>query len=85
MLFDEARKPSRAADYFLLAAQNAAQLFAHHEVVMLARRGLSMLAKLPDTPERARKEITSQITLGPALIATKGQGDLERTATRTTE
>jgi len=36
-----------------------------------------MLEKLPDTPERARKEITLQITLGPALIATKGQGDLE--------
>ncbi|HZI75180.1 MAG TPA: hypothetical protein VFD73_14360, partial [Gemmatimonadales bacterium] len=29
------------------------------------------LASLPDTPERARKELALQITLGPALFATK--------------
>src|SRR5262249_8963555 len=34
------------------------------------RRGVGLLASLPDTPERARKELGLQITLGPALFAT---------------
>ena len=38
---------------------------------MLARRGIELLGSLPDTPERARKELALQITLGPALLATK--------------
>ena len=38
---------------------------------MLARRGVELLASLPDTPERARKELALQITLGPALFITK--------------
>jgi predicted ATPase len=39
--------------------------------VVLARRGIELLASLPDTPERARKELGLQITLGPALFATE--------------
>ena len=32
----------------------------------------SAAANLPDSPERARQELTLQLTLGPPLIATKG-------------
>lgn len=71
VLLEAARDFSRSADYFLLAAQNSARLFANQEAVALARRGINVLASLPDTPERARKEIGLQITLGPALFATK--------------
>ena len=72
LLLEAARDFARAADYFLLAAQNAVRVFANQEAVVLARRGLELLATLPDTPERARKELALQITLGPALKATKG-------------
>ena len=54
-----------------MAAQNAARVFANQEAVVLARRGIEVLASLPHTPERARKELGLQIALGPALFATK--------------
>ena len=46
-----------------------------------------MLKTLPDTPERAQQELTLQITLGPALMATKGFGapEVERAYTRARE
>lgn len=71
-LFEAARDFSRAADYFLLAAQNAARVFAYQETIALTRRGLELLKRLRDTEERSRQELEFQITLGPALIATKG-------------
>src|SRR5207249_2295221 len=43
LLLEAARSFARAADYFLLAAQNAVRLFANQEAVVLARRGLEML------------------------------------------
>ena len=41
------------------------------------RKGLEALATLPDTPERTQQELDLQITLGSALMASKGQGALE--------
>jgi predicted ATPase len=40
-------------------------------------KGLEVLATLPDTPERAQQELEMQLTLGPALITTKGQASPE--------
>jgi len=71
LLLEAARDFAQAADYFLVAARNAARVFANQEAVVLARRGIELLASLPDSPERARKELALQITLGPALFATK--------------
>ena len=71
LLLEAARDFAPAAHYFLLAAKNAARVFANQEAVVLARRGIELLSSLPDTPERARKELALQITLGPALFATK--------------
>lgn len=84
LLLEVARDFSRAAEFFLLAAQNAARIFANQEAVALARRGIATLASLPETPERARQELALQITLGPALFATKDwtAAELERVYTR---
>jgi predicted ATPase len=71
LLLEAARDFARAADYFLVAAQNAARVFANQEAVALARRGIDTLASLPETPERARQELALQVTLGPALYATR--------------
>jgi predicted ATPase len=71
LLLEAARDFSRAADYFLAAARNAVRVCANQEAVVLARRGIELLASLPDTPERARKELALQITLGTALFSTK--------------
>jgi predicted ATPase len=72
VLFETARDPERAADHYLIAAENAARVFAHHEAVALARRGLALLETLPDTPDRARRELPFQVTLGIQLQIAKG-------------
>jgi predicted ATPase len=72
MLFEAARDPERAADYYLKGAENAARIFAHHEAVDLARRGLAMLETLPDTPQRAGRELPLQVTLGVQLQVVQG-------------
>jgi predicted ATPase len=87
LLWEAARDFRRATDCFLLAAQNAVRLFANQEAVGLARRGLALLATLPEGPERARQELALQLTLGPPLIATKGWPgpEVERTYARAHE
>ncbi|HET6328567.1 MAG TPA: protein kinase [Planctomycetaceae bacterium] len=72
MLFEAARDHERAADYYQLAAENAARVFAHHEAVGLARRGLRLLRALADTPARARRELPLQVTLGMQLQVAQG-------------
>jgi predicted ATPase len=72
MLFEAARDPERAVDYYRLAAENAARLFAHHEAIGLVRRGLALLQAWPETPERARRELPLQLTLGMQLQVTHG-------------
>jgi predicted ATPase len=74
MLFEAARDRERAADHYLAAAGNAARIFAHQEAVVLARRGLAVLQKVPDSPERARRELPLQVTLGMQLQVTQGFG-----------
>jgi predicted ATPase len=72
VLFEAARERERAADYYRVAAENAARLFAHHETVALARRGLALLQTLPDTPDRARREVPLLLTLGMQLQVAQG-------------
>jgi predicted ATPase len=72
LLFEAARDHERAADFYQLAAENAARLCAHHEAVALARRGLALLQTLPDTPERAGRELPLQVTLGMQLQVAEG-------------
>lgn len=72
MLFEAARDHERAADHYLVAAENAARMFAHHEAAALARRGLALVQSLPDTPERARREIPLLVTLGVQLQVAQG-------------
>jgi predicted ATPase len=72
VLFEAAREPERAADHYLVATENAARVFAHHEAVALARRGLAQLHLLPDTPDRARRELPLQVTLGVQLQVVHG-------------
>ena len=66
--------------------KNAARLFANQEAVVLAP-GAGAARALPDTAERARKELTLQLTLGPVLKDTKGwtAPEVESTYTRADE
>ena len=73
-LFEAARDFGRAAGYFLVAARRAVQVFAYREAAELARRGLSLLEKLPAGPERSRQEIGLHIVLAFSVAVTKGYG-----------
>jgi predicted ATPase len=81
MLFEAGRDVERAADHYHLAAAHAAHGFAHREAVALARRGVALLETLPDTVERARRELPLQMTLGIQLQVVQGYAapEAERT------
>jgi DNA-binding winged helix-turn-helix (wHTH) protein/predicted ATPase len=72
MHFERGSNYKQAAKYLQQAADNAIRRFAYQEAVGLSRRGLELLWKLPDTPERALQELCLQLTLGVPLIATEG-------------
>jgi serine/threonine protein kinase/tetratricopeptide (TPR) repeat protein len=77
MLYEAARDFWQSSHYFLLAAQNAARLSAHHEAAKLARRGLEQLKTLPDDEERMKCELRLQNALASSLFLIKGYGDPE--------
>jgi len=76
-LFEQGRDLSVASGYYYSAAVNAARVFAGREVAVLARRGLDCLQRLPESGERAAREITLSLLLGSALTQTRGFGDPE--------
>jgi len=71
-LFESARESDRASQFFTIAARNAAKVFANHEASVLARRGLALLAKVEESPERKSRELSLQSVLGTSLAATQG-------------
>jgi predicted ATPase len=82
--FERGREPARAVHYLRQAGENALRRSAHREAVPLLTRGLALLAQLPETPARVQQELDLQLTLGPALMATKGQAapEVEQTYAR---
>jgi len=53
-LFEVARDYERAADHFLVAAQNASRLFANEEAILLSARALANAEKLQGGPRDLR-------------------------------
>jgi predicted ATPase len=85
--YTEAGFIAQAIPYWQRAGHLALQRSANLEAIQHLTRGLALLATLPDTPARAQQELDLQITLGPALSATKGYAapDVERAYTRARE
>ena len=85
--FEQGREYYRAVHYCQQAAENALQRYVYREAITHLTRGLTLLQRLPDTPERFRQELAVQITLGPALMATKGMATpaVEQTYARARE
>ncbi|MEO5590607.1 MAG: protein kinase, partial [Gemmatimonadaceae bacterium] len=71
-LFESARDADKASEYFDIAARAAAKVFANLEAAVLARRGLALLSKLPEGPERHTRELSLQAVLGTSVGATQG-------------
>jgi predicted ATPase len=71
-LFEAARDWSRATEYYLVAANNASDVFALQEAGTLAQRGLEMLRLLPETTDCAKQELALQTMLGQSVMVAKG-------------
>jgi predicted ATPase/class 3 adenylate cyclase len=68
----EAGLNEQAIEYWYKAGQQAVARSAMTEAVAQLQKGLDQLASLPDKSRREALELNLQITLGPALIATRG-------------
>ncbi len=75
--FAEAGVADRAIDYHLKAAEQAMARCAIAEMVSHLRRGLGLLASLPDGPARRRRELALQTALGRGLIDNLGSASDE--------
>jgi predicted ATPase len=69
--------PERAIGYWRQAGEFALKRSAGLEAVAHLRRGLELVAGLPDTPQRAEQEVLLQLPLGAALTAIKGYAATE--------
>ena len=76
-LFETARDHDRAAEHFQLSAQHALSVFANEEAILLARRAIALLERLPASPERSGRELALQYTIGVAIGITKGYAEPE--------
>jgi predicted ATPase len=70
--FERGRDTKRAIHYLQHAGENAKRRSAHREAISLLTKGLELLKTLPDTSDHAQQELTLQITLGSALVVTRG-------------
>jgi predicted ATPase/class 3 adenylate cyclase len=75
--FAEAGVADRAIDYHLKAAEQAMARCAIAEMVSHLRRGLGLLATLPDGPATRRRELALQTALGRGLIDNVGSASDE--------
>jgi len=72
MHFERGRDYKRAANYLKQAANKAIRRFAYQEAVNLARRGIELIGKLPDSPDLVNEALCLHLTLGVPLIAIEG-------------
>src|SRR5262249_39086246 len=70
--FERGGEVQRAVHYWQQAGDNATRRHAHHEAVTAVTKALTLLATLPDSPERAHHELALLLILGEQLIAAKG-------------
>ena len=70
--YSEAGRAEQALPYWQDAGKRAVQRSANVEAISHLTRGLELLKTLPDSAERARRELTLLIALGVPLRAIKG-------------
>jgi predicted ATPase len=70
--YSEAGLTEPAIYYWLRAGQRAIAHSAMAEAVVQLRKGLELLAGLPEADQRWRQELDLQVALGVALMATQG-------------
>jgi tetratricopeptide (TPR) repeat protein len=67
-----AADPAKAIRYLQMAGEKAVRSSANVEAIGHFRKALQLIRILPETQERLRQELSLEISLGAALMATKG-------------
>jgi tetratricopeptide (TPR) repeat protein len=67
-----AADPTKALRYLQMAGEKAVRSSANVEAIGHFRKALQLIRSLPETQERLRQELSLEINLGAALMATKG-------------
>jgi predicted ATPase len=82
--FARGRDAWRAVHYLHYAGENALRRSAYQEAITHLTTGLTLLATLPETPERTQRELDMPLALGPVFVATKGMAapEVEQTYAR---
>jgi tetratricopeptide (TPR) repeat protein len=82
--YTEAGLTAQAISYWQRAGARAIQRSAHVEATRHLTKGLELLLTLPDTPERAQRELALQLSLGSAFMVLKGwaAADVQRVYAR---
>ncbi|MFQ5946986.1 MAG: hypothetical protein ACE5NC_12200, partial [Anaerolineae bacterium] len=75
--YTEAGLAEKAVGYWQQAGQRAIERSANSEAISHLTKGLKLFKTLPDSPERAQRELTLQVTLGVPLQDIKGAGSPE--------
>jgi predicted ATPase/class 3 adenylate cyclase len=70
--YTEAGLLDHAIPYWQQAGQRASQHSAYREAVGHLTKGVELLSRLPETPQRTERELTLLLALGISLTATKG-------------
>jgi len=72
-----AADPAKAVRYLQMAGEKAVRSSANVDAIGHFRKALQLITSLPETPERLQQELSLEISLGAALIATKGLATLD--------
>ncbi len=78
--YSEAGQPAPAVTYWYRAGENAVRGSANQEAIGHLAAGLAQLARLPETIERAKQELTVYRLLGQASFAMRGYASPETRA-----
>ena len=76
--FEAAGLTAKAVDYLLLAGKRAVRLLANKEAITHYTHALDLLNALPDTPDRAQKELELQLAIGVSFQILQSYGAPER-------
>jgi predicted ATPase len=68
---------AKAIEFLGRAGQQAMQRCAHADAISCLAAAINLLPRIPDIEERGQREISLQLTLGPALGAINGWGSPE--------
>jgi DNA-binding SARP family transcriptional activator/predicted ATPase len=68
---------SKAVDYLHRSATRAMQRSAHQNAIRYLEQGLEAIERLPDSPERMRRELDYRKAMGVTMMAAKGWGAKE--------